>query len=257
MQHHPQLSRGARTNPGPYMSHVQHKNQQVFPSQAPGYITIKDPYHDPAKRMGKPAARFTGKQFLTNPPKDVSDGNGYFNKMRYANEKYVEVVPYTVQQPADKRKLGFGSHDAAKRGEFSTTIRTEQYRQQLKMELLQAQKLSKESAVSGDDLHQAATGNQEVTFPSGLKPCRHLFDIGRQNITEFDPKSKSDTFYNALMCKSRKRPDRRDGMAMVSSNAIGNGIRELDHATVKPKHGHVRATKAFYDRSHIGQSPIS
>lgn len=268
MNHHPQLARTCRPNCGPYMSHQQHKNQQSFPSEAPGFITIKDAYKDPHRRTGKPPARFCGKQFQTNPPKDVSDGGGYFNKFKYSQEKYVEVVPYTKQQPADKRKLGFGSHDAAKRGEFSTTIRTEQYRQQLKTELLQSQKIS--ANINSDDLHAAAQGpnvphfagygknrGNKENFPAGLKPARHLFDVGRGQVTEFDPQSKKDTFYNALMCKSRQRPDRRDGGYMLSSNSIGAGVSKLDHSKVKATHGHLRSTKAFYDRSHIGQGPIS
>ena len=41
---------------------------------------------------------------------------------------------YTKNQPLDTRKLGFGSHNAKNRDEFTLHIRTEQYRELLKAE---------------------------------------------------------------------------------------------------------------------------
>ena len=51
-----------------------------------------------------------------------------FAKVTYASEPYVDMERYTVTQPLENRKNGFGSKDASKRGEFTSHIRTEQYR---------------------------------------------------------------------------------------------------------------------------------
>ena len=49
---------------------------------------------------------------------------------------------YTKTQPAESRKLGFGSHNAKCRDEFMSHIRTEQYRAQLKSETKTTEKHS-------------------------------------------------------------------------------------------------------------------
>jgi hypothetical protein len=51
-----------------------------------------------------------------------------FAKVTYASEPYSEMERYTKTQPLDSRKKGFGSKDASRRGEFTSYIRTEQYR---------------------------------------------------------------------------------------------------------------------------------
>ena len=45
----------------------------------------------------------------------------------YMPDKYATQVPYQTTQPHDKRKLGFGTHDAHKRDEF-TAVRGERRR---------------------------------------------------------------------------------------------------------------------------------
>ena len=46
---------------------------------------------------------------------------------RYAPDPYADKFGYLKSEPLDQRKLGFGSHDASKRSEFTLTVRTEQY----------------------------------------------------------------------------------------------------------------------------------
>jgi len=182
---------------------------------------------------------------MTMPPKNTSGNVGHFGKFTYTSDNYADKMSYLKKQPVDSRKLGFGTHDASKRDEFTTTIRTEQYRQQLKFETL-----TKPAEGAQEDVPP------EKTFPSGLKECKHLYDIGRTHETAFDPKSSRDTFYNRLQCKSRWRADRRTGGYHLSSAEIGEGVPELDHGKCKPTHGHQKATKYFFDRSHLGESAI-
>ena len=48
--------------------------------------------------------------------------------------KFLAEPLYITAQPADKRRLGFGSHDATRRDEFSNTVRTRQLREALSQE---------------------------------------------------------------------------------------------------------------------------
>jgi len=235
---HPTLNESSKPRPGIYRSHRQGKN---FIGTAPSYITIGDPY----QRTIQGSSRFKNKQFITNPPKDTSGNIGHFEKYKYSSDNYSDQTKYLSKQPMEKRLLGFGSHDAAKRDEFTTTVRTEQYRQQLKFEGL----------TKSPDCEMEEECN-ENSFPVGLKETKFLYDIGRTQETSFDPKSSRDTFYNALMCKSRNRGPRRTGGYHLTSAECGQGVLDLDHAACKPTHGHQKATKSFFDRSHLGESPI-
>lgn len=208
---------------------------------------------DPHVRNGKVNSRFTGKQLQTNPPKNTSGNVGHFEKFVYAPDSYKDKTTYLKVQPVDRRKLGFGTHDAARRDEFTTTIRTEQYREQLRCETNKTNKTGNTPSSGRDE----AQDFKKKEFPRGLRETKHLYDIGRSQETAFDPKSSRDTFYNALMCKSRNRPPRRTGGAYISSMDCGAGVQGLDHGACKPTHGHQRATKTFFDRSHLGESPLS
>lgn len=71
--------------------------------------------------------RWRGKKLVTlSHPQNA--GSGMFAKVTYASEPYSEMERYTKTQPLDSRKKGFGSKDASRRGEFTSFIRTEQYR---------------------------------------------------------------------------------------------------------------------------------
>lgn len=107
--------------------------------------------------------RHKGKQFITVPPKSTSDGGGYFGKFTYTKgEEYIDRTGYLKKQPLESRKLAFGSHDASNRDEFTSHIRTEQYREQLKAEH-GATKISKlEEDDDDDDVGFPETSAQEV-----------------------------------------------------------------------------------------------
>lgn len=228
------------------------------------YISIGDPHVDPSKRGDNVNPRFTGKQFMTRPLLKKNAGKGFFDLKNSKGETlsgahgymkgdtYVDKDGYIKTQPLDKRKLGFGSHDASKRDEFMSFIRTEQYRQQLKTEkgFIDAADERNDPGGKGRALLLATYAATSKGFPAGRTECHHLYDIGRGLETEFDPKSSRDCFYNQLMSPSRIRPDRRTGGAYISSAECGTGVNdiEMEH----PHHGHQHATKQFYDKSHLG-----
>jgi len=251
----------SQIQPGFYMNHTVHKNIRYHEKpggarerENVGYITIGDNYQDPIKRGGKTSSRFGGKQFMTNPGILTKGAIGYFTELGvnkpYASEKYQETNPYFKTQPPDKRKLGFGSHDASKRDEFMTGIRTEQYREQLKSEAKILKEIEESNKAKGLAV-EVSLEKTESAPPHGLKVVKHLYDIGRGAETAFDPRSTRDTWYNALRCKSRPRVDRRTGGDWLSSSEVGTGIAALDHGLYKAKHGHIKATKTFFNAGHL------
>ncbi|CAM9391679.1 unnamed protein product [Heterosigma akashiwo] len=203
------------------------------------YISIQDPYVENRKLP----PRWKEKQFavahLPNP-----ENGGYFAKKTYAPDPYKEAVHFIKEQPADSRKLGFGTKDASKRGEFTATIRTEQYRETLKKEqrILDHQR---DPAAETMTLERARKREEERSFPEGLSETRRLYDIGRQNVTDFDPRQSRDTFYTL-----RKDRPKRLGHHQTAAAAVGSGA--WDHEYSKPEFGPIPYVKNFYDKGHLG-----
>ena len=168
----------------------------------------------------------------------------------YMPDRYVEQLPYGKREPYDQRKLGFGTHDASKRDEFTQRIRTEQYRDLLKREKrlmdkhgghidarIKAAHKKLAAQVGGGVVFGGTgpswlvSGRGRFATPAGDKtnPCtaqakkdaeereragldavKHLYDIGRGRETKFDPKMSRDRFYNTH--KARKREMRVRGV---------------------------------------------
>lgn len=235
--------RAAKPNPGLYTSKFIHKDLH----KDLGYCSIGDKYIDAAKR-GTVNARFKGKQFTTRPVIDMHGKGqvGYFMPHSYSPSKYADSGGYLQKEPLDKRKLGFGSHDAKRRDEFMNFIRTEQYRQQLKSE---KGANDKATVAAGKQLLAAGLATPEKKgFPEGLMEVQHLYDVGRNLHTDFDQKSSRDQFYNAVRSAKSGSP-RRLGGVMLSSMAVGDGIHKDNIQS--PSNGHKHATQAFFDKSHL------
>ena len=115
-------------------------------------------------------------------------------KIKVNEIRFLNVI--TEIQPMDKRKNGFGTKDASKTDEFCNAIRMEQYRHQLKTEL---KLLSRGQAERDAELERmlenrktSSATTMTSTFSLDNVP---LYDIGRTRVTEYDPKSKKDSFY--------------------------------------------------------------
>lgn len=174
-------------------------------------------------------------------------GEGYFGldgkSFTYQSEKYQEQRPYLQIQPPDKRKLGFGTHDASRRDEFSQTIRTEQYRETLK----------KERETIGNVGETEATkklveehDNAPREFVAGKKEIEHLYDVGRNIHTEFDPKNGRDMFYNM---KNGYKHEKRMGSFRTAAQDIGDGAWQYKYS--KPEFSAPSQVKNFFDQSHL------
>ena len=73
------------------------------------------------------------------------------------------------------------------------------------------------------------------------------FDIGRNRVTEFDPKSTKDTFY-----KFKQNQDKRYGLYKPVSVDVGDSAWTTHYKP--PSHGGKSEVKNFYDKSHLSVS---
>ncbi|CAB1104240.1 unnamed protein product [Ectocarpus sp. CCAP 1310/34] len=204
------------------------------------YISIGDMYK--GNKIILPD-RWKGKGLsVPQIPKNAENGN--FSRLEYRNEPYADMEKFSKTQPLDKRKLGFGTKDAFRPGEFTATIRTEQYR-----DLLRAEKniMEKHRDPAKD---QAAAQKYEKdcaehrAFPDGLKEIEHLYDVGRSQVTEFDPKNSRDRFYTLSTGQEKRRGPYRTMAQDIGSGAWG-------HTYQSPEHGPIHHVKFFYDKSHL------
>jgi hypothetical protein len=164
---------------------------------------------------------------------------GNFSKLTYTPSAYNEINKYLATQPLDKRVKGFGSKDAHRRDEFSSAVRTQQYREGMAKELLLYKKNTANLPPIEDRVHSAPS-----SFDSTGKRREMLYDIGRTKVTEFDPKSRRDRFY-----KSDSHHDKNLGHYVPTSTMIGCEGWSTEYKP--PKHGAASLVKNFFDKSHL------
>jgi len=209
---------------------------------AKSYLSQGDPYREPGEVKH---SRHKGKQFVTQPSKLTCDGGGYFQRQNYASDPLLDNTMYSKTQPT--RKLGFGTHDASRRDEFMSHIRTEQYRETLAREMKIIEQQKENNHAENQELKEFIKSQSEKhTFPEGLKETKYLYDIGRENETEFNQKSHRDTFYTMRTGNSKYK--RNNGHFHLSSQSIGDGVNEVEY---KPANARLATTKQFYDKSHL------
>jgi hypothetical protein len=155
----------------------------------------------------------------------------------------------------DKRKLGFGSHDASKSGEFTCYKATQRYRSVVKQE----NKLA--------ELHRNAANEKQLlairdvpTLPpkdrngKALKSPEFMFDVGRSCVTKYNHKNAHDSFYTIPKHAKvnaewqGKDPLRRFGNHRPSSATIGEHAWSYKYA----KSEHCRRTRDdCFDHGHL------
>merc|ERR1711976_1084135 len=120
-----------------------------------------------------------GTQFKTDKQPE-NEKDGFFTVLKHPDrgrEPYTEMETYK-----DKPRVkAFQSGDASRRGEFTATIRTEQYRETLRKE----QKLIDKYRDIEAEEKAMAKYQEELA----RRPKTYLYDVGRTKVTEFDPKS--------------------------------------------------------------------
>lgn len=163
--------------------------------------------------------------------------NGNFGKLTYAPSVFKESNMYLSTQPLDKRSKGFGSRDASRRDEFTSSIRTEQYRQSIRKEM---STFSNTDSLPSDELDRAQTAPPAMLLSaSGTLRRETLYDIGRSKVTEFDPKSTRDRFY-----KPTQNRDRQLGHYQPTSTVIGQSAWNTEYKP--PSHGAASLVKVCH-----------
>jgi hypothetical protein len=77
---------------------------------------------------------FKGKQLVVSGPKQPAAAQeGLFGKLEYKSHVFDDSLGYLKTTPLDARKRGFGSRLPNVRDEFTKHIRTEQYRETVKV----------------------------------------------------------------------------------------------------------------------------
>jgi len=236
---------------------------KVFnPKVAESYLNIGDPY---SKQMTSDP-RLKGKQFLTNPS-HTGQLAGYFSPFQYATDYYQDSNKYIVTQPRDGRKLGFGTHDANRRDEFTLDIRAKQYRQLMQQEknyerLYVAKRAQQPrthsapaSAKPGDALDSLIAATGAPYFQTSIPALQ--YDIGRTSAgsTPDCAKCERDTFYcpHRVGVHGRRVDGRTHYNEQFGSSGAGKGgdeLRTLD-AAMAGQYTHKSLLKDFHDNNHM------
>jgi hypothetical protein len=174
--------------------------------------------------------------------------NGNFSKITYTPSAFKETNGYLQSQPLDKRpkEFAFGSHDASRRDEFASNIATEQYRQTLKTEAKFLKKtMNTELLETFKDTGPASTTSPKLMLSaSGTMRRETLYDIGRNKVTDFDPKSTRDRFYKTVSDR-----EKNNGTYRPTSTIVGEAAWDTEYKP--PSHGAASLVKNFFDNSHL------
>ncbi len=229
-------------------------HKDINPNFQQTYTSIGDPYKSSLEEL---PGRWKKKQFVTQRcPQNAQ--NGFFMKLSYHSEPYTErAEEYRKSQPLEKRKLGFGSHDAFKSGEFTSTKATERYRTVVRNEsnLYTRHRDEDKEKKLLEKLKSRPRELPKDKFGNNLVVPENLYDIGRTHITRYNPNSTHDSFYkipkHAFVDPKLKGydPIRRLGSHRPMSTTVGEYA--WTHNYGKPEHGQINCVDKFYDKGHI------
>jgi hypothetical protein len=178
------------------------------------------------------------------------------------------MARYLNIEPMDKRKLGFGSHDASRTDEFTLDIRVRQYRELLSQEAVHNSKMVAEAAARlrgsrptsapvltkaqerkrSQNAYFAQYNDRPELFQTRVP--YNLYEIGKgPNVTPICNKCSRETFYCPHRVGRGEFTARRPGTANTASSVYGAFGDNTE--VFKPKYGNVAETKSFYDHSHL------
>jgi len=240
--------------------------KEFQPKNAKSYLTVGDPFD----KKQPVDSRHKSKQFITCPPKEGQTA-GYFNNIPYMPDAFQDVSSYRLSQPRANRKLGFGSFDAHKRDEFTSSLRSLQYRELLKSEQNFNKKWAEEEKQSSsssspnnlkssqqlmNDISQQRDNElqndrSKTLFQNNVPEL--LYDIGKETgSTPICNKCPRNTFF----CKHRLASESSDGQGQLRRGpykTTNQDIGAIKETTIgKPQHGIKSQIKSFYDNSHLG-----
>lgn len=211
------------------------------------YISIGDEYKDPKPsvfRQPKPGEKApTPFKILIQPP---NQENGHFSKLTYTASPFTETNQYINTQPLEKRTKGFGTRDASRRDEFTNSVRSEQFKESIAVENAITNKArsveSREALV--EEMNKSSTYRPPTAEEFPYKLTVSGYDIGKTQVTDFDPKVTRDRYYRFATNR-----DKFVGPYRPSSAEYGNSAWAIQYQP--PSHGSKVATSNFFDKSHL------
>ena len=237
----PERARASRESRG------NHPNAYTHPARIPPLTWFAPPSATQAKPLPYPVkhhvrSSFTGRQMITNPPKEGLLGSKhpdvYLDKQHaWLSEgvPYVDRLKYAEVQ--SEKKAGFGTSDFSRRDEFSMDFRTEQYREALKSENRHASEATKkaylemcaamEAAGHALDADGAGAGAKARRDDRRHRPT--LFDA------VFDDGDVATAVPNSMISgRPSKNPtqtswERDYGRTKTSAMECGYGVKDAPH----------------------------
>lgn len=207
---------------------------------APPSATQAKPLPYPVKHHVR--SSFTGRQMITNPPKEGLLGSKhpdvYLDKQHaWLSEgvPYVDRLKYAEVQ--SEKKAGFGTSDFSRRDEFSMDFRTEQYREALKSENRHASEATKKAYLEMRAAMEAAGHALDADGAGAGAKARR--DDRRRRPTLFDAVFDDGDVATAVpnsMISGRpsKNPtqtswERDYGRTKTSAMECGYGVKDAPH----------------------------
>ena len=223
-----------------------HPNASTTPREFP-LLTRAPPCATQAKPLPYPVkhhvrSSFTGRQMITNPPKEGLLGSKhpdvYLDKQHaWLSEgvPYVDRLKYAEVQ--SEKKAGFGTSDFSRRDEFSMDFRTEQYREALKSENRHASEATKKAYLEMRAAMEAAGHALDADGAGAGAKARR--DDRRRRPTLFDAVFDDGDVATAVpnsMISGRpsKNPtqtswERDYGRTKTSAMECGYGVKDAPH----------------------------
>ena len=191
---------------------------------------------------------FTGRQMITNPPKEGVLGSKhpdvYLDKQHaWLSEgvPYVDRLKYAEVQ--SEKKAGFGTSDFSRRDEFSMDFRTEQYREALKSENRHASEattrayLEMRRAMEAAGQSMDAEGEQDASATEEERLARRRAALRRPTLFDkvFDDGDVATAVPNSMISgRPSKNPtqtswERDYGRTKTSAMECGYGVKNAPH----------------------------
>lgn len=199
---------------------------------------------------GKPEkdrSNIGGKQFLTTPTKAGRGNDAYFDRTHpwiSKGDKYSDRLRFADSQK--EKKKGFGTGDFMRRSEYTNTIRTEQYREQLKEEL---RRIS-DNAGEGEEVQAELEAEMmRLTKKADLRKQdanTELYDLVYET-----KDSDAGYFGSSKQARDTKNPTllgtkRHLGIYKTSAQMYGENIAVTEHS--KPDFARVQVLKSTFYR---------
>ncbi|XP_024545385.1 uncharacterized protein LOC9660774 [Selaginella moellendorffii] len=205
-------------------------------------------------------SQLTGKQFMTNPGKHGKTIDVYFQKEHpwvSDGDPYADRIMYAELQP--ERYKGFLTSDFSKRDEFSNVVRTNQYREQLKMDYKHSVKSLETMAKKMKKLEKDATKSErKPTRACQLLPSvpnaitRHTTANTERPIAATIPALKRLKFSIEIKVLTlwKSLRDQESGGYRTANDEIGRTAKTFNYA--KPQFANKPVIKdTFYRRQNI------